>query len=137
MAENKSTTILYLLYFVQGLIIGLVYNSLPIILKARYSFYEMSFYTWTKYPFGLKIIWAPLVDSYFAPSFGKRRFWVFVSHIIITLLLICFAIFHSVLFSTENFVSMSLLFVLLMIMVTVQDIAVDSWAISLCANVSF
>lgn len=132
----KSSYILYLLYFVQGLIIGLVYHTLPIILKERYSFYELSFYSWTKYPFGLKIMWAPLVDSYFLPTIGKRRFWIMISHIVVSVLFLTLALFHSILFSPDNFIFMSLLVVFLMIMMAIQDIAVDGWGVSLCSEVS-
>jgi MFS transporter, PAT family, solute carrier family 33 (acetyl-CoA transportor), member 1 len=78
--EHKSDAgniaLLFLLYLLQGIPLGLT-AAVPMILINRGASYkqqaEFSFVYW---PFSLKLLWAPIIDSCFMPRFGRRKTWL-------------------------------------------------------------
>lgn len=70
-------TILSTLYFVQGLPAGFQATALPVYLYEQgVSKTALGFLGALALPWSFKALWAPLVDSYWVPSVGKRRSWI-------------------------------------------------------------
>ncbi|CAM9841399.1 unnamed protein product, partial [Hapterophycus canaliculatus] len=44
------------------------------LLQVSYS--EQAIFSLVSFPFSLKLLWAPLVDSLYFPSFGRRKSWL-------------------------------------------------------------
>ena len=64
------------LYFLQGISLGLTY-SLPFILGSRnVSYSDQGTFSIAFWPFGLKLLWAPIVDSVYVKKFGRRKSWL-------------------------------------------------------------
>lgn len=74
--DRRNIAILLFLYILQGIPLGLI-AAIPMLLQNRGASYkqqaEFSFAYW---PFSLKLLWAPIVDSLYIKSFGRRKSWL-------------------------------------------------------------
>lgn len=74
--DYKNIALLMFLYMLQGLPLGLT-GSLPYILSSRkVSYSDQATFSFAFWPFSMKLIWAPLVDSIFFKRFGRRKSWL-------------------------------------------------------------
>lgn len=71
-AELGSVSLLLFLYVLQGIPLGLA-GSIPLILQNNNASYsDQGFFSFVFWPFSLKLLWAPLVDSLYCSRFGRR-----------------------------------------------------------------
>lgn len=67
---------LMFLYLLQGVPIGLLY-SLPFILSSRNTSYaDQGTFSFAGWPYSMKLLWAPVVDSVFSRRIGRRKSWL-------------------------------------------------------------
>lgn len=65
------------LYFSQGLPFGFFTQGLPVLLRQRgYGLAEIGLSSLLALPWALKWLWAPLVDRWHWPAFGRRKSWI-------------------------------------------------------------
>lgn len=65
------------LYFSQGLPYGFFMQALPTFLRERGTSLEaIGLTSFLTLPWALKFLWAPMVDRYGSPRFGRRRSWI-------------------------------------------------------------
>jgi PAT family acetyl-CoA transporter-like MFS transporter 1 len=68
--------LLMFLYVLQGIPLGLT-QSLPFILSSRNSSYsDQAIFSLAAWPFSLKLLWAPIVDSLYWKRLGRRKSWL-------------------------------------------------------------
>ncbi len=79
----KSLIVLTLLYVVQGLPTGLVMASLPFLLRARLSYSQLGIVSFASWPYALKLLWSPIVDTKYVASFGRRKSWIVPMQLVI------------------------------------------------------
>ncbi|RUP50788.1 hypothetical protein BC936DRAFT_137688 [Jimgerdemannia flammicorona] len=60
----------------QGIPVGLSFGSIPFLLKARLSYSQIAVFSLSSWPYSLKLLWSPVVDSIYWPSFGRRKSWI-------------------------------------------------------------
>ncbi|XP_053204548.1 acetyl-coenzyme A transporter 1-like [Panonychus citri] len=158
--DYGSIFILLFLYILQGVPLGLS-ASIPLILqnyKVTYSQQAVfSLYSW---PFSLKLIWAPLVDSVYSRRFGHRKSWLIPTQYLIglVLFLLSFKIDNllgplpkdeSIAMSNQSVVDIDLIpssgqtpsvnilagvFFFLNFLCATQDIAVDGWVLTMLSK---
>ena len=99
--ENKASlrkdifNIIFLmfLYLLQSIPLGLS-GSLPYILTTRkVSYADQGTFSLAFWPFSLKLLWAPLVDSLYIKAFGRRKSWLVPVQYLIGFYMIFFADF--------------------------------------------
>ena len=74
--DKLSMFVLLVLYTLQGIPMGLS-GSIPLLLKERnVSFEGIALFSLVSMPFSLKLLWAPLVDSVYLKSMGRRKTWL-------------------------------------------------------------
>ena len=74
--DIKSISLLLFLYFLQGLPLGLT-GTIPYILSSKkVSYADQGTFSFAFWPFSIKLLWAPLVDSIFVKKFGRRKSWL-------------------------------------------------------------
>ena len=74
--DKIHVLILFFLYCLQGIPLGLR-SSIPLILtKKNVPYTEQATFSISAYPFSMKVLWAPIVDSLFWAKFGKRKSWL-------------------------------------------------------------
>jgi PAT family acetyl-CoA transporter-like MFS transporter 1 len=144
--DRMSIAILILLYTLQGIPMGLS-ASIPLILKEKGASYEaLSLFSLVSVPFSLKLIWAPLVDSFYSLSFGRRKTWLVPVQFITGLVMIFGAGYveqwldvtvvgpdgHN--HSSPAVAQLTGFFFFLYFLMATQDIAVDGWALTMLSR---
>lgn len=72
----------------QGVPLGLALGSLPYLLKANsnLSYAAMGVFSFAQYPYSLKLLWSPIVDSIYFLGFGRRKTWIVPIQIVVGLI---------------------------------------------------
>lgn len=140
-ADRRSFILLVLLYFLQGVPMGLAMGSVPFLLKSRLSYGQIGVFTLAAYPYSLKLLWSPVVDAIWSRRMGRRKSWIVPIQTLSGIMLIWLGgnakelMEHA---DTKLYMFTFTFFMLVMLCAT-QDIAVDGWALTLLseANLSY
>lgn len=132
MSSRKETAhkvgLLFSLYFCQGLPGGFLAVVLPVILRERgASLTTIGLASALNLPWLLKILWAPAVDRWSWPRFGRRKTWIIPAHV--GIVIICAAL--MVVSPEEQLFSVAVLFLALNVFAATQDVAVDGLAVDI------
>lgn len=130
--------LLLLLYTLQGIPMGLT-GAVSLVLSANdVSLAQQGMFALVSWPFSLKLLWAPIVDSIFIPKFGRRKTWLVPTQLIIAGTIMYAAPNIEEWMSPDPFRSgvknvyyLTVVFFLLFLMCATQDICVDGWALTL------
>lgn len=133
--DRQNIAILLFLYILQGIPIGLI-AAVPMLLQNRGASYkqqaEFSFAYW---PFSIKLLWAPIVDSLYVRRFGRRKSWLVpVQYLLGAFMLLLSAHVDRWLGGDgiePNVPLLTLIFFMLNFLAATQDIAVDGWALTM------
>ncbi|XP_062129569.1 acetyl-coenzyme A transporter 1 [Drosophila sulfurigaster albostrigata] len=133
--DKRNIAVLLFLYILQGIPIGLI-AAVPMLLQNRGASYkqqaEFSFAYW---PFSIKLLWAPIVDSLYVRRFGRRKSWLVpVQYLLGGFMLLLSAHVDRWLGGDgvePNVPMLTLLFFVLNFLAATQDIAVDGWALTM------
>ncbi|KAI8621518.1 acetyl-coenzyme A transporter 1-domain-containing protein [Chytriomyces sp. MP71] len=137
--ELPDFILLIVLYLLQGVPLGLIMGSVPFLLKAKLSFGDIALFSLSSYPYSLKLLWSPIVDSVYSKPIGRRKSWIVPIQAITGF----FMLFLST--SIDDYVSpastspvpvtfLALTFAALVFLCATQDIAVDGWALTLLSE---
>ncbi|KAI9911069.1 hypothetical protein PsorP6_008839 [Peronosclerospora sorghi] len=137
-SDWPSIFLLLLLYTLQGIPMGLS-SSIPFILQEKVGYGDQATFSLVSWPFSLKLLWAPFVDSLYSERFGRRKSWLIPVQFICSALMIVGSYFMSdMLGEGENqkphVIYLTVFFFILYFMMATQDIAVDGWAITMLSN---
>ncbi|XP_060865229.1 acetyl-coenzyme A transporter 1-like [Metopolophium dirhodum] len=127
--------LLILLYTIQGLPLGLAI-ALPIIFQSKkiVSYKEQAFFSLVAWPYSVKILWAPIVDSLYVQWIGRRKSWLmFVQYLMGVVLLYTAINIDEWLPDSEipNLKALVSTFCVISFLAATQDIVVDGWALTM------
>ena len=74
--DRRNFLLLVLLYFLQGIPMGLASGSVPFLLKKNLSYGQIGVFSLASYPYSLKLLWSPVVDAVWSPRIGRRKSWI-------------------------------------------------------------
>ncbi|KAL8667220.1 MAG: hypothetical protein Q9202_000793 [Teloschistes flavicans] len=74
--DRRNFLLLVLLYFLQGIPMGLATGSVPFLLKSHLSYGQIGVFTLASYPYSLKLLWSPIVDAVWSSRVGRRKSWI-------------------------------------------------------------
>lgn len=74
--DRRNFLLLVLLYFLQGIPMGLAFGSVPFLLKPYLSYGQIGVFSLASYPYSLKLLWSPIVDAVWSPKLGRRKSWI-------------------------------------------------------------
>lgn len=136
--DRRSLALLLLLYTLQGVPMGLAASVSFLLHERGASLAAQGVFSFVSWPFSLKVLWAPLVDSLYVPRFGQRRSWLVPVQAAVGLLLLaaaprCESLLGSA-SSSPDVGSLTALFFWLYVLCATQDIAVDGWALTLLSR---
>ncbi|CAF0971281.1 unnamed protein product [Brachionus calyciflorus] len=145
--DYKNIALLMFLYFLQGIPLGLT-GSLPFILTSRkVSYADQGTFSFAFWPFSLKLLWAPIVDSIYFKKFGRRKSWLIPIQYILGAFMIIFSGYIKDLLnekpgdfqSHHDIYMITGIFFMFTFLAATQDIAVDGWALTMLSkeNVSW
>jgi PAT family acetyl-CoA transporter-like MFS transporter 1 len=140
--ENSKTepsklykaSLLIFLYSLQGLVIGIILDTMQMILKKHFHYKEIGLFLMCSYPFSLKIFWSFIVDTYYIKRLGLRKTWVIFSQSISSLILLYLSYHIEGIILDKRIYFLSFMCFMLIFCIATQDIAVDGWALSLFGN---
>jgi PAT family acetyl-CoA transporter-like MFS transporter 1 len=132
-----SSMILTSLYGLQGLVIGLFLASMELKLKQHFSYSEIGVFLMCSYPFSLKLLWSPIVDSIHSSFIGVKKSWIIPMQYIAGFLLIFLSYSINDLIHNREIIKLSILAFIIMFMIATQDIAVDSWGMTISKDVLY
>jgi len=143
--DKRNFLLLVLLYFLQGIPMGLASGSVPFLLKNYLSYGQIGVFSLAIYPYSLKLLWSPIVDAVWSPRFGRRKSWIVPIQAVSGLSMIYLGTHIDALMvkAGENngggVWDFTGWWFLLVFLCATQDIAVDGWAISLLSiqNMSY
>lgn len=142
--DKRSFLLLVLLYFLQGIPMGLATGSVPFLLKNHMSYSDLGIFSLASYPYSLKLFWSPFVDAVWSPKLGRRKTWIVPIQFISGIgMLILGSSVEGMMAKmgpdSDNVWSFTRWWFFLVLMCATQDIAVDGWALTLLTpgNVSY
>ncbi|KAG9098318.1 hypothetical protein FRC06_006539, partial [Ceratobasidium sp. 370] len=134
--DKAAMALLITLYLIQGIPIGLAFGSVPFLLKSKLSYSQLGIFSLATYPYSLKLLWSPIVDSVFSPAIGRRKSWIMPMQLIIGSLMLWMSFnVQSLMDVPEPDVNkLTFIFTSLVLLAATQDIAVDGWALTLLSQ---
>jgi len=160
--DTYNYALLIALYTLQGIPIGLS-ASIPFLIQQKIMSFSSSshhhhhypntyqaqaIFSFCSWPFSMKLLWAPLVDSIYHPKYGRRKSWLIPIQTIAALWMIYGSSFieyqlgtsssttpsSSIPTHTWNIQGVTLYFLVLYFLMATQDVAVDGWAITMLSK---
>ncbi|XP_077257319.1 acetyl-coenzyme A transporter 1 isoform X2 [Temnothorax americanus] len=133
--DEKSIAILFFLYLLQGIPLGLC-GSIPMLLQNRgVSYRQQAEFSFVQWPFSLKLFWAPIVDSIFSQKFGRRKTWLIPTQYLMGIFMLLLSNYVEHWLGKEhekpNIEMLTALFFFLNVLAATQDIVVDGWALTM------
>lgn len=145
--DKEAMVLLVILYMLQGIPVGLGFGTIPFLLKAHLSYTDLGIFMLCTYPYSLKLLWSPVVDTLFVSewrvpftsltlSLGRRKSWIVPVQILtgVTLYFLALHVDELVLSESANVYLVTAMFFSLITMAATQDIAVDGWALNLLSE---
>ncbi|RMZ81012.1 hypothetical protein DV738_g2424, partial [Chaetothyriales sp. CBS 135597] len=144
-SDKRNFLLLCLLYFLQGIPLGLASGSVPFLLKNYLSYGQIGIFSLAIYPYSLKLLWSPIVDAVWSHRLGRRKSWILPIQVLsgISMIYLGWQIDDMMVAAGKDSGSGVWSFTgwwfLLVFLCATQDIAVDGWAISLISlnNISY
>lgn len=140
--QARSLALLLVLYTLQGVPIGLA-SSIPLLMQQRRGGADdATVYAWqatfalASWPYSMKLLWAPVVDSVYSERIGRRKSWVVPVQLAAGLLLLLLSDHVAGFLGEKEGVppqpgKLAIIFFSLYLLVATQDIAVDAWALTM------
>ncbi|GAA5865196.1 hypothetical protein JCM5353_000998 [Sporobolomyces roseus] len=125
--DKRALALLVALYLLQGIPVGLAFGSIPFLLRSKLSYSQIGIFTLCTYPYSLKLLWSPIVDSIFSPKLGRRKSWIVPIQTIVGLMFWWLGNNVQQMMEVEepNVNTLTALFFTLVFFAATQDIAVD------------
>ncbi|KAJ5668333.1 uncharacterized protein N7477_006903 [Penicillium maclennaniae] len=144
-SDRRNFLLLCVLYFLQGVPMGLATGSVPFLLKPYLSYGQIGVFSLASYPYSLKLFWSPIVDAVWSPRFGRRKSWITPVQVIAGLAMIYMGRHIGKMMEQAGanngagVWTFTYWWFMLVFFCATQDIAVDGWAISLMSppNISY
>ena len=136
--DKWNILILLFLYILQGIPMGLS-ASIPMVLQSRHVGYkQQAMFSFVSWPFSIKLLWAPIVDSIYSERIGRRKTWLVPMQYLIGVSMILLSYQVGKLLGDEggepNVLGLTVFFFLIYTFAATQDIAVDGWALTMLSR---
>jgi len=134
--DKRSMVLLSVLYLIQGVPLGLALGSVPFLLKEHLSYSQLATFALSSYPYSLKLLWSPIVDSVYIKSVGRRKSWIIPMQLIVGTLMLYISLNVQKLMKdpSNHLGELTTIFTMLVSFSATQDIAVDGWALTLLSQ---
>ncbi|KAJ8271134.1 hypothetical protein GJAV_G00123150 [Gymnothorax javanicus] len=138
--ELANVLLLFFLYVLQGIPLGLA-GSIPLIMQSKkVSYKDQAYFSLVFWPFSLKLLWAPLVDAIYVQKFGRRKSWLVPTQYLLGLFMLYLSFTAESLLEGDeghhgpDVFAITALFFMLSFLAATQDIAVDGWALTMLSR---
>ncbi|CAK5075357.1 unnamed protein product [Meloidogyne enterolobii] len=138
-----SILLLLLLYLLQGIPLGLI-GAIPLLLQSKgITYAQQAVFSFAYWPFSMKLLWAPIVDSIYFKTIGRRKSWMVPCQYLIGIFLLVVSYHVPEIMGSEedrvnkkppNVFFLMCVFLPLNFLAATQDIAVDGWALTMLSR---
>lgn len=132
--DRANILLLTFLYFMQGVVSGLS-AAMPLLLQNYGATYtEQAHFSVAVWPFSMKLIWAPIIDSLYSKKFGRRKSWLIPTQYLIGVFMLLSSYYVKLWLTCDtkpNILILTLLYFGLNFLAASLDITTDGWAIQL------
>ncbi|PCH33208.1 hypothetical protein WOLCODRAFT_134999 [Wolfiporia cocos MD-104 SS10] len=134
--DKSAIVLLIILYLIQGFPLGLALGSLPFLLREHLSYSQLAIFSLASYPYSLKLLWSPIVDSLYLPSVGRRKSWIIPMQLLVGTIMFALSFYADEMMNdpSEYIYILTAAFTGLVFFSATQDIAVDGWALTLLSE---
>eukprot|EP00514_Thraustochytrium_sp_LLF1b_P006504 CAMPEP_0184532014 /NCGR_PEP_ID=MMETSP0198_2-20121128/13905_1 /TAXON_ID=1112570 /ORGANISM="Thraustochytrium sp., Strain LLF1b" /LENGTH=472 /DNA_ID=CAMNT_0026924511 /DNA_START=94 /DNA_END=1513 /DNA_ORIENTATION=+ len=136
--DYGNVALLLLLYMLQGVPLGLSQTMDLILQEKKLSFDEQGVFSFVSWPYSLKVLWAPIVDTVYVRAFGRRKSWLVPIQILIGALMIITSQQLDSLLGEEdekpNVYPLTAVFFVFYLLAATQDVALDGWAVTMLSR---
>ena len=134
--DYGTLALLLLLYTLQGIPMGLSAVVPFLLAEKKVGSLEQAVFSVVQYPFALKLLWAPLVDSVYSRWVGRRLSWILPVQPAIGALMLCSSGRVEALLSSgrPDVKALAGIFLALYLLAATQDIAVDGLALTILSE---
>ncbi|CCM01313.1 uncharacterized protein FIBRA_03362 [Fibroporia radiculosa] len=134
--DKKAIVLLIVLYLIQGFPLGLALGSLPFLLREHLSYSQLAIFSLSSYPYSLKLLWSPIVDSVYFRSVGRRKSWIIPMQLLVGTIMVALSFRADEMMNKpdEYIHVLTAAFTGLVLLSATQDIAVDGWALTLLSE---
>eukprot|EP01017_Pseudomicrothorax_dubius_P038405 TRINITY_DN574_c0_g1_i1.p1 TRINITY_DN574_c0_g1~~TRINITY_DN574_c0_g1_i1.p1 ORF type:complete len:519 (-),score=133.21 TRINITY_DN574_c0_g1_i1:1302-2858(-) len=130
--DLPNILLLFLCYLFQFTVSGVLYETIPLyLMEKKISPSQMGVLSFMRYPFALKFLVAPLTDIYYWRSFGRKKSYVIPSQYVLSIMLLLLAVKVDALIEAKAVVLITIFGILIKTATAIQDIALDSWVVTL------
>jgi hypothetical protein len=63
-------------------------GSVPFLLREHLSYAQLGTFALSSYPYSLKLLWSPIVDSVYFKSVGRRKSWIIPMQLVVGTLML-------------------------------------------------
>lgn len=138
--DTANILLLLFLYILQGIPMGLA-GSVPMLLQDRHvSYKQQALFSVVSWPFTLKLLYAPIVDSLYSSRIGRRKTWLVPIQYLIGVSMLLLSPWVGVFLGEHgevpNVELLTAIFFMLYLFAATQDIAVDGWALTMLSKVN-
>lgn len=125
--DQRNFALLVLLYFLQGVPMGLAMGSVPFLLKDNLSYGEIGVFTLASYPYSMKLLWSPIIDAIWSRRMGRRKSWIVPIQTVSAVMLIWLGanVDQMMKEANQKLYAFTFVFFILVMLCATQDIAVD------------
>ncbi len=124
---RRDFLLLVVLYAIQGIPLGLSLGSVPFLLRNVASYTDVGIFSFASYPYSLKLLWSPIVDSVYFKRLGRRKSWIIPIQLVVGGIFIAISgwmdRFMDQQQTREHVVFLTILFFFIILLVATQDIA--------------
>ena len=137
--DRGAIALLLLLYTLQGIPMGLGAVIPMLLLEKGAGSTEQAIFSVIAFPFAIKLLWAPLVDSIYSATFGRRKTWIVPMQALLGLMMIGGGARVDALLAPPgggpiNVRALTALFLTFYALAATQDIAVDGLALTVLSK---
>lgn len=123
-------SLLFCLYFSQGLPFGFFSHAIPTLLRSSGVDLEIiGLVSFLAFPWGMKFLWAPWVDRWHIPALGQRKSWILPLQLAAISLLLGFSLIDAGQLASGQWFWLFVLLGLMNLVAATQDIATDGLAV--------
>lgn len=134
--DRMNMFLLFLLYTLQGIPLNIGMAMPMLVQKRGASYNEQAQLSISRWPYSTKFLCAPIVDSFYSARYGRRKSWIIPMQYVIGAFLIILSYYIDDWMgdgetTTPQMGILSIVFFALVLAVSVQDIALDAWGLTI------
>ncbi|KAI0030249.1 MFS general substrate transporter [Vararia minispora EC-137] len=134
--DRRAMVLLCVLYLIQGVPLGLALGSIPFLLREHLSYSQLAVFALSNYPYSLKLLWSPIVDSLFVPSVGRRKSWIIPMQTVVgaMMLWMSFGAEDLIASSADHVYWLTFVYTTMVLLSATQGASYRRWALTLLSQ---